>query len=437
MNSLNEKTKTALVLLPVFWPQMPPLGLASLKAFAEKNGFPATAIDYNNRFFSKAADSLKKEWLISCNSRLEDSIVDILRSEHSEAFQEMLKEMIKYDVIGFSCFRSNYPATREIAGILKSGKPEIKIILGGPEMARQYFKYGNSFATENGFADLIAVGEGERPFLKFLLNGKTETRAALFEELDDLQGSSEPDNSDFNIESYPKKNAVSLLYSRGCVRKCAFCSERLLYKRFRVRPADAIVDQIKKYKRQGIEYFVFHDSLINGDLNALEDLCDRMINNFGSVKWEAQMAVRSDMSEELFRKIRQSGCYHVFIGLESGCDRTLRNMKKGYKAREAASFFRKLNDAGISFGVSIITGFPGETEEDFKESLDFIVNNRNLIPKIEQVNPFVYYEGTSLPEDADYRLHDESVKRADHFIERIKKEGFKYTKAFMMNLVEK
>ena len=176
--------------------------------------------------------------------------------------------------------------------------------------------------------------------------------------------------------------------------------------------------------------------MINGDLLWLERFCDEIINNFGSIMWEAQMAIRPDMPDTLFRKLKNSGCYHLFVGLESGCDKTLKNMNKGYSSADAVEFFKKLNREGLSFGVSILIGFPGETNQDFMDSLQFILNNKEMIPKIEQVNPFVYYDGISLSEAEDYKANPESLDRAIFIIEKIKEEGIKHTNAFLLNLVE-
>ena len=108
-------------------------------------------------------------------------------------------------------------------------------------------------------------------------------------------------------------------------------------------------------------------------------------------------------------------------------------MNKGFTAREAVGFFKKLNSAGLFFGVSIIIGYPGETEAEFRQSMDFIIKNKPLIPKIEQINPFTYYDGT----DACKKADKNSAERLDIFIKEIKSHGFKYTNAFLGNLIEK
>ncbi|MBI5207464.1 MAG: radical SAM protein [Candidatus Firestonebacteria bacterium] len=143
------------------------------------------------------------------------------------------------------------------------------------------------------------------------------------------------------------------------------------------------------------------------------------------------------MDRNIFDKIKKSGCYNLFIGLESGCNNTLKHMNKGFTKEEAQIFFQKLNDTGLFFGISLITGYPGETDEDFKESLDFVINNKNLIPKIEQINPFTYYDGTNTLKSNDYKINSVSLEKMNIFINEIKKNNFKYTNAFLGNLIEK
>lgn len=142
------------------------------------------------------------------------------------------------------------------------------------------------------------------------------------------------------------------------------------------------------------------------------------------------------MPRTLMVKMKESGCYNLFIGLESGCDRTLQRMNKGFNGKTALDFFNKLLNAGLCFGISVIIGYPGETENDFKKSLDFIIKNKEYIPKIEQVNPFTYYDGTESNPDGDYKKNKDSLLRLEKFVSEIKRHNFKYTNAFIGNLIE-
>mgnify|MGYP001583399807 FL=1 len=414
---------------------MPPLGIGYLQAFLTNNSVKCSILDLNNIFYNLASSELKKYWLISCNTFLEKNIFSLMQKNHPEEFKSLVDKMLEYEIIGFSCFKSNIHSTLKLARLLKSRNKTIRIIFGGPEMAREYFKTSGKFTKGIlGLADFIVAGEGEKSLLNYIQKGPSKNRIASFCETGNLDKLPFPVYRGLDINSYPRKNSISILSSRGCVRKCKFCSEALLYKKFRVRPVKNLIEEIMYHKSKNkTEYFVFHDSLINGNLKKLEELCDKIIEKFGSIKWEAQIAIRNDMSGRLFKKIKKSGCYNLFTGLESGCDKTLKNMNKGFTTKDAVGFFKKLNDAGLFFGISVIVGYPGETESDFKESLDFIISNKSIIPKIEQVNPFTYYNGTG----ADKNPDKDSLKRLDVFIKAIKSHGLKHTNAFLGNLIEK
>jgi radical SAM superfamily enzyme YgiQ (UPF0313 family) len=403
-----------------------------------KNNIFAKILDPNNIFYNLSEDGLKKQWRLSCNARLEENILPILKKNHPGQYRELLEKMSSFETVGFSCFKSNFQVTLETAKWLKSKSKNIKIILGGPEITRQFFKTKGRFSKELlGLANLLVVGEGEKALLDYL-QGKNKNKVVQFDQLNDLSKLPFPLYPGLGLDSYPRQNAVPLQFSRGCVKRCAFCSEKLLYRGLRTRGTESVIEEIKFHREKTVaKYFVFYDSMLNAQPDKLEDLCAGIIDNFGSINWEAQIAIRNDMAQALFEKMKRSGCYNLFIGLESGSDRTLKKMNKGFTAKEALGFFKKLKKAGLFFGISIIVGYPGETEADFRDSLDFVMRNIDLIPKIEQVNPFAYYDGTSADRRGDYKLNQESLRRMEVFTSEIKRAGFKYTNAFLGNLVEK
>lgn len=440
-----------LTIFPVFWPKMPPIGLGYLQSYLLNNGINAEIIDLNNLFYNLSGTDLRKQWLISCNVSFEKAVLGIIKRNHPKQYDAVISKLLSFDVIGVSCFKSNFITTVEIINALKSKRKDIKIILGGPEITRQFLKnHGRFDGKLMQLVDLFVAGEGELPLynfmvmnpafggMKFFVKGKKYIgKTAKFEQLADLSSLSFPRYQGIDFNAYPKSDAVAVQFSRGCIRKCNFCSERLLYKNFRGRQAQSIIEEIGYHKKNNIKYFVFFDSLINADINALEDLCDKIIDNFGSVNWEAQIAIRSDMKQAVFEKMKRSGCYNLFVGLESGCDKTLSNMNKGFTSRGAVNFFNQLKRAGLFFGVSVIIGYPGETDSDFEESMEFIIRNIDIIPKIEQVNPFTYYDGTPADRACDYKINKISLGRTESFIRAIKQHGFKYTNAFLGNLMEK
>lgn len=430
--------KILLALLPIFTPSLPPINLGFLQAYLNKHNIHADILDYNNYFYNLSDVKLKKDWRVSCNIILEENILSIIKKRFIDHYESMIRDFLKYDVIGFSCFKSNFKTTIELVKNIKSLNKNLKVIFGGPEITRQYFKTTGKFNNDIlAIADYIVVGEGEKPILDIIRN-KAAEKVMLFDQLEDIKNIPFPKYHGLVLHNYPKHESIPILLSRGCVRGCNFCSERLLFKGYRSRDINNIVDEIRYHKENsGVNNFVFFDSLLNADLSELEELCDSIIQNFGSINWEAQMIIRKDMDINLFKKIKQSGCYNLFIGLESGSDATLKKMKKGFTISDAVSFFEKLNEAKLFFGVSMIVGYPDETENEFKESLNFIIQNKSLIPKIEQVNPFTYYDGTNTDKGSDYKYNKTALERMEIFISEIKKHKFKYTNAFLGNLIEK
>lgn len=435
-----------LTILPVFWPKMPPMALGYLQSYLQSKAIDADILDLNNIFYNLADEKLKKEWLISCNTVLEKNILSIIKNDYLQGYNDSVNKILGYDVLGFSCFKSNFFTTLEIIKELKARKKKIKIILGGPEITRQYFRdlgRGKGRGREKpdleitSVADFLVVGEGEQPLFDYL-RGKNKVKVVKFEQLKSLEDLPFPNYRGLNLSDYPRKDAIPLQFSRGCVRRCKFCSERLLYQGFRARRVEDLIQEIRYHRdKNKINYFIFFDSLINADLKKLEEFCDKVIDAFGKINWEAQIAIRRDMPDRLFEKIKRSGCYNLFVGLESGSDKTLAKMNKGFTAENALDFFKQLNRAGLFFGISMIIGYPKETGLDFKESLDFVIRNKDLIPKIEQVNPFTYYDGTKINPKADYKINKNSKQRMEIFVRAIKKRNFKYTNAFLGNLIEK
>ncbi len=436
---MPRRNNILLTMMPPFWPKMPPLGLGFLQGFLVKNDITADILDLNNIFYNLADERLKKQWLCSCNVFLERNIFSFLNTRYRKELLSHIEKILTYDVIGFSCFKSNLEATIEMIKLIKSKNANIKVVVGGPEITRQFFKENSIFNTGcSELIDFFVVGEGEKPLYNYLQGKLNNTKVSAFEQVDSLSELPFPGYYGLNLQHYPKRNAIPLMFSRGCIRRCNFCSEHLLYKGHRVRNVASIIEEIRYHKtKNNINYFIFFDSLINGSLSKLNELCDKIIENFGSINWEAQMVIRSDMKQKIFEKIKRSGCYNLFIGLESGSDAVLKRMRKGFTTKEAIRFFKQLNKSGISFGVSIIVGYPQESELDFKTSLDFIIHNKNIIPKIEQINPFTYYDGTSADKNMDYKTNKESLRRMDIFIREIKYHRIKHTNAFLGNLIEK
>lgn len=148
-----------------------------------------------------------------------------------EDAQSIASACAEYDVVAFSCYIWNITQTLEVARQLKNIRPDIKILLGGPEVSYEW-----ESVIEQPEVDFIIVGEGEIPFQQFL------AQYPAVEEIPNLVSKSEngirftPSSSIFPIEQYeeinpyifdtPQSLATKICYietSRGCPYKCGFC----------------------------------------------------------------------------------------------------------------------------------------------------------------------------------------------------------------------
>jgi radical SAM superfamily enzyme YgiQ (UPF0313 family) len=435
-----EKIDAFLVLCPLFPTKLPPLGLAYLAEYLERSNLKVKCFDINSILYNEADNEQKIAWNIQNNPELALFVTKKHININNPIISDFLTKILELNpkIISFSCFKNNYYPTFEIIKIIKKRYPDTKILCGGPEIGSIHRKNG-ALWLKNAGIDAIIIGEGEQALARLSHNfhDNNELVAIEHEEINDLDAIPYPSFSQLDRNAYGIRTQVPILMSRGCIRPCGFCSERLLYKGYRVRSAAHVMTEITSHVKSGITSFVFYDSLINGNLEVLEDLCDAIIMTGISISWEAQCVIRRDMTTELLKKMGKAGCFNLFVGLEAASDKVLERMQKGVTKEDARAFFKKLNEVGLHFEISLITAFPQETEKEFEETCDFLRTHKAIIPKIAQVNPYVPYEGTSIGKAhsvIDEALGKERVRR---LVELFQEESIPYTKSYIGNLLPK
>ncbi|MDD5070787.1 MAG: radical SAM protein [Candidatus Omnitrophica bacterium] len=410
----------AIINCPASWLNPPPLSLIFLERYLASKGKKTKLIDLNIEIFNLTSNS-KKDWL-KLNKDFENNIFSNLKKNHNPFLKNFINSLKPYAFIGFSILKRNSAFSFALADEIKRTYPEKKIIFGGPQTL--FLDLQNQIPK----TDYWVVGEGEIA-LDNITAGRAE-RITRFDEIEDLDTLPFYDLSSLNPGA--TYNCAPLLSSRGCPYRCNFCSERLLYKKLRCHSPQYITEQIIHLKKQNkVTNFVFCDSLINYDDLWLETFCRLVISRKLNITWQAQMRIKKGFSLSLAKLIRMSGCVNLFIGLESVSDNTLKAMNKGYSKNTAISFLSTLKQAGLQFEISLIIGYPKESETDFKETYDFLKTSRNLIPKIAQINPFVdylgHYPNRSYP-------NTQGKQRVEKTLEMIQAERIKYTSSFINNL---
>ena len=193
-----------------------------------------------------------------------------------------------------------------------------------------------------------------------------------------------PDFSDYDTTKYFNKDALPIVFSRGCSWRCAFCTTYTSWKSYRSRSACSIIDEIKLRMAQypATRRFEICDPACNQDLEVLSSVCDGIIAEKIDVTFSSMAQIRPDMDAVLLKKMKLARFHTLNFGMESGSDRMLKSMRKLYTSAEAEKVIREASSAGINVVLNFVVGFPGEEQEDFTQTLDFIERNKSFIANV-------------------------------------------------------
>lgn len=416
------KREISLCFMPQWSINQPPIGIAYLTAYLQKFNFKVHQRDLSIELYSRLPENKKH----ICESFYHENFLDLERFNKSTAkdvmpyIEEWAKELANSSApfIGFTILSSNKIPTVLIIKKIKQLAPHKIIIVGGPHCTRYEGGYD---LIENEPIDYLVPDEGEEvlhELLEALCAGGSHDKirtipGILFKNLeipDDgvktqievIKGISISKSNrivdtgnrpliekinelpipvfhDFKLKSY-KHLTLPILGSRGCIFKCAFCSETVLWKRYRFRTGENLFKEFKtQFETTGAQGYYIVDSLINGNIKELEKMCDLIIENDLKVYWGGKASIRKEMTKELLVKMYQAGCRNIDYGIESGSPKVLVDMKKGYKIPTATEVLRYSAEAGIEVGIFMLVGFPTEDETDYQLSKDFLVNHKDWI----------------------------------------------------------
>jgi radical SAM superfamily enzyme YgiQ (UPF0313 family) len=403
-----------LVNIPPWGIVMPPLGIAYLATYLKSKGVKVIVYDLNERLYRAAKAAEKKIWdLDTINAMSPATIAGNLFTAFEPQIREFIEELQPASIVG--CSANNLISTT-FSGMLgrciKARHPGATIIVGGPGCFHSWDRQ----SVPKGAVDFFVIGEGEEALYRLLQDrrsGIPDIPGVISAADDEATHYCIPRASILDIDSIPfptfeefdmrwygngkPYRPLPLLMSRGCINQCSYCIDCYMNSPFRARSPEKIIAEIKHHlDRYGITHVEFNDLLCNGNLVQLEKMCEGLIRENLGILWISYAAIRKNMTEELLKKMEQAGCTSLCYGIESGSDPVLRKMNKHYTRNDAAAVIRKTYDAGIEVRINIIVGFPGETDADFRQTLDFVHENKRFITQVTNVSSFVMMPGADV-----------------------------------------
>lgn len=183
-----------------------------------------------------------------------------------------------------------------------------------------------------------------------------------------------------NDRKYPFKSGVNIMY--GCNNFCSYCIVPYVRGRERSRRPEDIIGEIKRLVADGVVEVMLLGQNVNSYGKNLEnpitfaELLQEIEKIDGLKRIRFMTSHPKDLSDELIEVMKNSKkiCKHLHLPLQSGSSRILKEMNRRYDKEKYLALVEKIKTAipDISLTTDIIVGFPGETEEDFEETLDVV-----------------------------------------------------------------
>jgi len=326
-----------------------------------------------------------------------------LTSKPKKVIVECLQE-INPRIAGISMFTFNRKRCYELAKIIRETCPKTIILAGGPHpthLATEVFE-------DCPQLDAIVRGEGEVPMLEIarriaagddwrespslILRDGTVTPMA--DPIADLSALPLPAEY-FDAEHFYDITQLGYLStSRGCPSKCAFCGTPEFWGqniRFR-SPASVMHEMETLWYEYGLTYFDFRDDTFTANKSRLLDICSAIVSSGIYPLWSCQSRTNL-VDEDRLVAMARAGCEFIQFGVEHGSERMLKTLDKGVKLEQVYSVLSTVRKVGVNLGIYLITGIPGETEEDLAKSEALI---KRVLPHDVQISPLAVYPGTRL-----------------------------------------
>lgn len=194
------------------------------------------------------------------------------------------------------------------------------------------------------------------------------------------------------IESEGKLEA-NIVGSRGCPFSCPFCAgaKEMLIFGVRQRSVENIVEEVKNLKEQGVTAIRFTDDLFLSSLARMKKFFNLMIEADLSknIVWDAtgRVDILSKLDKETLELMARSGAREISVGVESGSQRIIDLMNKGFKKETVTRAIVNLASIGVRTKTYFMLGVPSETEDEAKESVLFMQELRNVARRVVAENP--------------------------------------------------
>ena len=231
--------------------------------------------------------------------------------------------------------------------------------------------------------DLIVGNTEKKDILNIIENYTKEKSAGTSNKINLTDINKQKEFADFGTTTYTEKVRAVIKVQDGCNNFCSYCIIPYAKGRVRSRKLENIIEEINEIAKNGIQEVVITGIHVASYGIDFEDKNIRLIDLLEEInKIEGIKRIRlgslepnliTDEFVERLKKVNKI-CHHFHLSLQSGCTETLKRMNRKYTAEDFEKVVKRLRKAfeDVALTTDIIVGFPGETEEEFKITYEYL-----------------------------------------------------------------
>jgi len=355
-----------------------PLGILSVGSALKKNGFQVELINITE----KEIDQIAQKIVERNPEYVGFSVMTGIQTKHSVQLSIKIKELNpKIPILWGGIHPSLLPEQC-------LGEKYIDYVIIG-EGEETILEFSRALKKTNDFKDILGLGYKDNN-AKSIIN----QRRPLIKNLDEWR----LDFSLLDMKKYvyrlgSNQRVIAYKTSRGCPFRCGFCyNYEFNQSRWRAWSIDTVVADIeflkKNFKIDGVKFY---------DDNFFVDR-DRALDILKKIDLPSHIEVRIDfIDDKLTQALKELKVFDLLIGLESGSDRLLQLISKGFSVDRSMAGVRSIAKFDLHATYSFIVGLPTETEEEFESTIDLMYKIYKIHPRAGfTLGVYLPYPGSQL-----------------------------------------
>ncbi len=302
------------------------------------------------------------------------------------------------DLVGISSLSSEAPMLGLVAETVKSLNPDCRVIAGGPHTTVFYDQ-----VLENRNVDYTVIGEGEKSFVDLVdrlsSGGEIEPLPGVAfqkggelifpgnrEPIQDLDSLPFPDWDLLDLDAYlrvpdfshhmGRGRYMGLFTSRACPFQCAYCHS-IFGKSFRARSPENVLNEMKILRDEyRVREYQFFDDCFNFQRERAREIGERIAAEVPGAGLSFPNAVRGDLVDRDFLEVfRRAGAYAITFAVETASPRIQKLIRKNLHLEKVRAAIVHADELGYFVQGFFMIGFPTETVEEIKQTIDFAVKS--------------------------------------------------------------